>query len=127
MTRRAMFAPAFVVTVFGAATAHAQTSGLVSVELTQVSTSIAERLQVDEARIPMSMQVPPDVAAQVCGVAPGAATPHAAPRGDGCLARQSTPELDRLLTARMKADDTSTMGASPSSRSAVPVTPPPSR
>src|SRR5688500_5922800 len=98
MKRRAMFASAGVVSVLGA-TAHAQTSGMVSVELTQVSASLAERLKVDEARIPMSMQVPPDVAAQVCGVAPGAPSPQVAPRGDGCMARQSTPELDRLLTA----------------------------
>jgi hypothetical protein len=117
MTRRAISVrSAFVVSVFAAAAAQAQTSGLVSVELTHVSASLAERLKIDEARIPMSMQVPPDVAAQVCGIAPGAPSPHTAPRGDGCMARQSTPELDKLLTARMKADDPATMGGSPAQR-----------
>jgi hypothetical protein len=55
--------------------------------------------------MPMSIQVPPQVAAEVCG-------PEAV-RAPGCVARQSSPELDRLLAARMRADDPKTMGAPP--------------
>jgi hypothetical protein len=89
---------------------HAQTSGLVSVELTEVHTTMAERLRVDEAKIPMSIQVPPQVAAEVCGVAPGAPSPQVARAGDGCMARRSSPDLDKLITSRMRADDPAVMG-----------------
>ena len=91
--------------------AQAQTSGLVSVELTEVHTTMAERLKVDEAKIPMSIQVPPQVAAEVCGVAPGAPSPTVARAGDGCMARRSSPDLDKLITSRMQADDPAVLGA----------------
>lgn len=106
---RAMLAATFACAA-AALPAHAQTSGLVSVELTEVSTSMAERLRVDEAKIPMSIQVPPQVAAEVCGVAPGAPSPHVARAGDGCIARRSTPALDKLITSRMQADDPAVLG-----------------
>jgi len=93
------------------AQAQAQTSGLVSVELTEVHTTMAERLKVDEAKIPMSIQVPPQVAAEVCGVAPGAPSPTVARPGDGCMARRSSPDLDKLITSRMRADDPAVLGA----------------
>ncbi|WP_156385564.1 hypothetical protein [Ramlibacter sp. Leaf400] len=91
----------------------AQTSGLVSIELTEVSSNMAERLKVDEAKIPMSIMVPPEVAAEACGVSPGAPSPQVARRGDGCMARKSTPFLDKLITSRMEADDPSAMGGPP--------------
>ena len=93
-----------------ALSAHAQTSGLVSVELTEVHTTMAERLKVDEAKIPMSIQVPPQVAAEVCGVSPGAPSPQVARAGDGCMARRSSPDLDKLITSRMQADDPAVLG-----------------
>ena len=93
------------------AQAQTQTSGLVSVELTEVHTTMAERLKVDEAKIPMSIQVPPQVAADVCGIAPGAPSPQVARPGDGCMARRSSPDLDKLITSRMKADDPAVLGA----------------
>ena len=93
------------------AQAQMQTSGLVSVELTEVHTTMAERLKVDEAKIPMSIQVPPQVAAEVCGVAPGAPSAQVARAGDGCMARRSSPDLDKLITSRMQADDPAVLGA----------------
>ena len=94
-----------------AAAVHAQTSGMVSIELTEVSAPMAERLKLDEAKIPMSIQVPPQVAAEVCGVAPGAPSPTVARPGDGCMARRSSPDLDKLITSRMRADDPAVLGA----------------
>jgi hypothetical protein len=93
------------------AQAQTQTSGLVSVELTEVHTTMAERLKVDEAKIPMSIQVPPQVAADVCGVSPGAPSAQVARAGDGCMARRSSPDLDKLITSRMRADDPAVLGA----------------
>ena len=109
---RAMLAAAVssAVALTAAMAAHAQTSGLVSVELTGVHTTMAERLRGDEAKIPMSIQVPPQVAAEVCGIAPGAPSAQVARAGDGCMARRSSPDLDKLITSRMRADDASTLG-----------------
>lgn len=111
---------------FAAVPALSQTSGLVSIELTQVSASMAERLRVDEARIPMSIMVPPELAAEVCGITPGAPSPQVARRGDGCMARRSSPDLDRLITTRMAADEpppTATMGNAPAPAGATPRPP----
>ncbi len=101
---------ALLTMITAALSAHAQTSGLISVELTEVHTTMAERLKVDEAKIPMSIQVPPQVAAEVCGVSPGAASPQVARAGDGCMARRSSPDLDKLITSRMQADDPAVLG-----------------
>ena len=114
MNRRTC-AAACAAVLIGAAPVHAQqqTSGMVSVELTEVSATIADRLKVDEAKMPMSIQVPPQVAAEVCGVAPGAPSPQAAPRGDGCMARRSSTQLDKMIMGRMQADDPAAMGGPP--------------
>jgi hypothetical protein len=123
MNRASLTVVASAVALVAAACANAQqtslgqpSSGLVSVELTQVSANIAERLKVDEAKMPMSIQVPPNVAAEVCGVTPGAPSAQVARSGDGCMARKSSPALDQLITSRMKADDPATMGGSPGDR-----------
>jgi hypothetical protein len=112
------YAAACTAILIGAAPSYAQqpTSGMVSVELTEVSATLADRLKVDEAKMPMSIQVPPEVAAEVCGVAPGAPSPQVAPRGDGCMARRSSPALDKLITGRMQADDSAAMGGPPARR-----------
>ena len=107
-----MFAAALIV----APAVQAQTSGMVSVELTEVAATLAERLKLDEAKIPMSIQVAPEVAADVCGIAPGAPSPHVAPKGDGCMARRSSQALDELITSRVRADDPATMGAPPATK-----------
>lgn len=76
----------------------------ISVDLTQVSGDIARRIGVDEANMPMSMQLPPDQAAQVCGSA----------HRNSCTATRSSSTLDQLVGARMKADEappTNAMGA----------------
>lgn len=88
-------------------------SPTISVDLTQVSADIAQRLGVDEANMPMSMQLPPDQAAQVCGSA----------ERNSCTATRSSSALDQLVGSRMKADETpptNAMGAG-----AAPTTPSP--
>ncbi|HYF21245.1 MAG TPA: hypothetical protein VEA40_25505 [Ramlibacter sp.] len=85
--------------------ALAQNPPTVSVDLTKVSGAVAQRIQMDESNMPMSLQVPPEVAAEVCG-------PQAA-RSAACVARESSPALDRMIATRMREDDTRTMGAPP--------------
>jgi len=86
------------------AVVHAQRSDLVSVELTDVSGVVAQRIGVDESVMPMSILVAPDVAASVCEVRP--AGPGSAQRNSAsCKATRSSPELDRIIGARMKMDE----------------------
>jgi len=100
-----------------AAPAHAQSSGLVSVDLREVAPAIAQRSGLDESMMPLSIQVPPEVAATACGVAPASMAQQATRGGEGCTARTSTPELERVVTQRMKADEAAT---SPTRASGVP-------
>lgn len=71
-------------------------SPTISVDLTQVSADIARRIGVDEANMPMSLQLPPDQAAQVCAIADR----------NSCTATRSSSALDQLVGTRMKADET---------------------
>jgi hypothetical protein len=53
----------------GAATAaHAQQSGLVNVDVSNLRADIAKDLNVNASQIPVSVQIPAAVAANVCGV-----------------------------------------------------------
>lgn len=87
----------------------------ISVDLTQVSADIARRIGVDEANMPMSLQLPPDQAAQVCASADR----------NSCTATRSSSALDQLVGSRMKADETPPTnamgaGAAPTAPSPVP-------
>ncbi|WBY02696.1 hypothetical protein PE066_03915 [Ramlibacter tataouinensis] len=83
---------------------------MVSVDLSEVASQLAQRNSLDESLMPLSILVPPEVAARVCGMAAGARALMAA----GCTAASSSTELDRLVKARMDADE-------------LPPTPPPRR
>lgn len=90
----------------GSPLAAAQPTGLVSVDLTQVAASMAQRLGVDESRMPLSIQVAPEVAAQACGLAAGALARKGAGGAEGCVAvAAASPLLDQVLLARMKRDE----------------------
>src|SRR4051812_9546679 len=73
----------------------------VSVDLTKVSKTIADRLGVDESNMPLSMQLTPQQAAEVCEA--GRGTPPAA--AGSCTASTSSASLDRMIMARMKTDE----------------------
>lgn len=90
-------------------------SPTISVDLTQVSADIARRIGVDEANMPMSLQLLPDQAAQVCASADR----------NSCTATRSSSALDQLVGTRMKADETPPAnamgaGAAPTAPSPVP-------
>lgn len=89
-------------------------SPTISVDLTRVSADIARRIGVDEANMPMSLQLPPDQAAQVCASADR----------NSCTATRSSSALDQLVGTRMKADETpptNAMGAGPAPTAPSPV------
>lgn len=97
----------------GAPSVRAQASGLVSVDLSEVTAAIAQQNKLDESLMPLSIQVPAEVAAAVCGVSLEAMVQQARRGGEGCVARQPTPELGRAVADRMKTDEepTSKQGA----------------
>lgn len=70
----------------------------VSVDLLAIAPSMAKRMNLDESRMPLSLLVPARVASQACELAVSSLPPA------GCKAGVDTPELDRLLAARMHAD-----------------------
>ena len=52
----------------GAFAAQAQQSGLVNVDLSNLKADIAKDINVDVSQIPVNVQVPVGIAANVCGV-----------------------------------------------------------
>lgn len=107
-----------------------QQPATVSVDLTRISKTIADRLGVDEANMPLSMQVPHEEAVQLCGAqSPGLV--GAGRTGGSCTAASSSASLDRMIQSRMKADETppepKAMGAGPAPTKPAPATPAPAR
>ena len=80
-------------------------SGEVSVELTRVSEAMAQRLGYDEARLPMSVLVPPAVAAEACGIPAEMFTPPRTGANEGCVAAKPTSGLERVVRSRVRSDE----------------------
>lgn len=95
--RHAIGAAAFFA-VAAAAPSRAAPILEVSVDLVAIAPSMAKRMNIDESRMPLSLLVPASVASKACGLAMSS-LPAA-----GCRAGVDSPELDRLLAARMRAD-----------------------
>ena len=96
---------AIIAALLAAPSVRTQVSGLVSVDLSDVTATIAQRRNLDESLMPLSIQVSADVAAAVCGVALDVMVQHANRGGEGCVAKQPTPELERAVADRMKTDE----------------------
>lgn len=92
VARRCISIAAFVaISSAGAAFAQPKQSGLVNVDLSNLRADIAKDINVDVSQIPVNVQVPVGVAANVCGV------------DANVLARQkkgSTPSCDAKNTSR---------------------------
>ena len=79
----------------------------ISVDLTDVAPALAERLKLDGSRIPLSMLVPADVAAEACSVP----LPSLSPKG--CRAVAGSARLDQLLLTRLLIDEPPPESATP--------------
>ena len=64
-----VLAGCFAVGLLGAGSAVAQQSGLVNVDISNVRTDIAKDINVNVSQIPVTVQAPIGVAANVCNVA----------------------------------------------------------
>jgi hypothetical protein len=78
--------------------AHAQQSGLVNVDLSDVSVEIADDLDVNVSQIPVTVQAPIGVAANVCDVTVEALVAEAQDTGTAtCEATNTSTALNQVV------------------------------
>jgi hypothetical protein len=103
MNIRNVLAIAASATLLAAApVAMAQQSGLVNVEISNVANDIARNLSVDVSQIPVSVQVPVGVAANVCGVAANVLAQQKGATSGGCTAKNSSTALNEVVQKQLK-------------------------
>ena len=103
-----MTLPRSFAAVLGAATlacapfAMAQQSGLVNVEVSNVANDIAKNLSVDVSQIPVTVQVPVGVAANVCGVDANVLAQQKKDGGASCAAKSASGALNQVVQKQLK-------------------------
>jgi hypothetical protein len=104
------------VTPNGGTAAPATTGGgtsiptLVSVNLQNVLNNLSVSLKVNRNNIPVTAQVPIDVAANVCGVSVSALAASVASGTASCTAKTTTPQLTQLVQQQMATGGSVTGG-----------------
>lgn len=83
-----------------AAPAFAQQSGLVNVDVKNVANNIAQNLKVNVSQIPVTVQVPVAVAANVCGVSAAVLSQQAS--GASCTATTTSSALEQIVQKQIK-------------------------
>ena len=87
--------------LLAAASALAQQSGLVNVNLTNVKTEIAKNINVDVSQIPGTVQAPIAVAANVCGVAVDVLSSQAQQGAAKCDAKTTNDALNQIVQTQL--------------------------
>lgn len=75
---------------------------LISVDISNVANNIAKDLSVNVSQIPVTVQVPVDVAANVCGVAANVLGTQAASGSGSCTAKTTSTALDTIVQGQLK-------------------------
>ena len=83
---------------------------LVSVNLENVLNDLSVSLQVNRNNIPVTAQVPIDVAANVCGVSVSALSASIANGQAGCTATTTTPQLTQAVQQQIASGGSVTGG-----------------
>ena len=97
------FAAIVSAAMFGMApTAFAQQSGLVNVDISNVANNIAKNINVDVSQIPVTVQAPIDVAANVCNVAATVLGAQAGSGGGSCTAKTTSTALNEIVQRQIK-------------------------
>ena len=100
---RTAFAAIISATVFSMApTAFAQQSGLVNVDISNVANNIAKNINVDVSQIPVTVQAPIGVAANVCNVAANVLGAQGGAGGGSCTAKTTSTALDQIVQRQIK-------------------------
>lgn len=96
-----VIAAGIAVTTLMATGAMAQALGLVTVNVSNVANNIAQGISVDAAKVPTTVQVPVDVAANVCGVSAAVLAPP--PGGTAqCTATKTSPALNDAARSQLQ-------------------------
>jgi hypothetical protein len=91
-------------TLFASPFALAQQSGLVDVDIKNMANNIAQNLKVDATQIPLTVLVPVDVAANVCGVAANVLGQQVASGAATCTATSTSTALNEAVQKQVKQD-----------------------
>ena len=102
---RVLLAVGTAATLAMAPQAFAQQSGLVNVSLSNVANNLAKNLSVDVSQIPVTVQVPVGVAANVCGVAANVLAQQAGSGTAACSATSTSTALDQVVQKQSKTSD----------------------
>jgi hypothetical protein len=76
--------------------------GLVNVDISNVKADVAKNINVDVSQIPVTVQVPIDVAANVCGVAVDVLTSQVQQGGASCTAKSTSDALNSVVQDQVK-------------------------
>lgn len=95
----------------GAGTGGSSIPTLVNVNLQNVLNDLSVSLQVNRNNIPVTAQVPIDVAASVCGVSVSALAASIASGQAGCTATTSSPQLTQAVQQQIASGGSVTGGS----------------
>ena len=83
--------------------AHAQQSGLVNVDVSNLRADIAKDINVDVSQIPVNVQVPVGVAANVCGVDANVLAQQKQGSTPSCQAKNKSQALNQQVQRQLVA------------------------
>ena len=82
--------------------AFAQQNGLVNVDVSNVANNIAKNINVDVSQVPVTVQVPIGIAANVCGIAANVLGSQRGTPTSGCTATSTNTALDQVVQRQLK-------------------------
>jgi hypothetical protein len=96
-----------ILLVLGLSAGAQQTStttqqGLVNVDVSNIKADIAKNINVDVSQVPVNVQVPIDVAANVCGVAVNVLTSQLQQGNATCTAKSTSSALNSAVQNQIK-------------------------
>jgi len=86
--------------------AQQQQEGLVNVNLGEIRADIAKNVNLNASQLPLTVQVPIDVAATACDVSVNDLKDQAKSGAPKCIAKKDTHALDRIVQRELKKEGT---------------------
>lgn len=102
MNKTKSFMVAFGLSALVSGGALAQQSGLVVVDISNVANNIAKNINVDVSQIPVTIQAPIGVAANVCEVSANVLAKQKDGGGASCDATSTSTALNQIVQRQLK-------------------------
>ena len=96
-------ASSLAITLGATVAAHAQQSGLVNVDISNLRADIAKDINVNASQIPVNVQVPVGVAANVCGVDANVLAQQKQGSAPNCQAKNKSEALNQQVQRQLVA------------------------